>query len=50
MFQEDYIIKGVDLFSGFGGIFGLWLGWSAMSFGYFMIQALKTLNSITIFQ
>ena len=35
-----------DLLSGLGGAMGLWLGWSALSLGYFIIQALKTLNSV----
>ena len=39
-----------DLLSGFGGAMGLWLGWSALSLGYFIIQALKTLNGVTVFK
>ena len=45
---EDYIIKPVDLVSGFGGALGLWLGWSALSIGYLFIQFLKTLNNFTV--
>ena len=48
--QEDYIIKSVDLLSGFGGTMGLWLGWSVMSLGEFIIQTLKTLKTIISFQ
>ena len=46
--KEDYIIKGVDLFSGFGGTIGLWLGWSAMTLGDIFLEALKTLFKIRI--
>ena len=46
--QEDYIIKSVDLFSGFGGAIGLWLGWSAMTLGDILLEALKTLFKIRI--
>ena len=35
-----------DLLSGLGGAMGLWLGWSALSLGYFIIQAFKTLDSV----
>ena len=48
--QEDYIIKSVDLLSGFGGTMGLWLGWSVMSLGEFIIQTFKTLKTIITFQ
>ena len=47
--QEDYIIKSVDLLSGFGGTMGLWLGWSVMSLGEFIIQTFKTLKTIISF-
>ena len=46
--KEDYIIKSVDLFSGFGGAIGLWLGWSAMTLGDILLEALKTLFKIRI--
>ena len=48
--QEDYIIKSVDLLSGFGGTMGLWLGWSVMSLGELIIQTFKTLKTIMSFQ
>ena len=48
--QEDYIVKQVDLLSGFGGAVGLWLGWSALTLGHFLVQTVKTLNSVTIFK
>ena len=48
--QEDYIVKQVDLLSGFGGAVGLWLGWSALTLGHFIVQTVKTLNSVTIFK
>ena len=48
--QEDYIVKQVDLLSGFGGAVGLWLGWSALTLGHFLVQTVKTINSVTIFK
>ena len=36
--QEDLIVKRVDLFSGFGGAMGLWLGWSVMTLGHLLIS------------
>ena len=48
--QEDYIVKQVDLLSGFGGAVGLWLGWAALTLGHFLVQTVKTLNSVTIFK
>ena len=38
LYQEDYIIKGVDLVSGIGGAVGLYLGWSVMTFGNSLID------------
>ena len=46
--KEDYIIKSVDLFSGFGGAIGLWLGWSAMTLGDIVLEAVKTFINIPI--
>ena len=47
-YQEDYIIKGVDLVSGIGGAVGLYLGWSLMSFGMFLIDAIKSLKYLFV--
>ena len=46
--KEDYIIKSVDLLSGFGGAIGLWLGWSAMTLGDIVLEAVKTFINIPI--
>ena len=45
MFQEDYVVKSVDLISGIGGTLGLWLGLSFLSLGTFCIDTLKSLYS-----
>ena len=47
IFQEDYIIKEVDLLSGFGGAMGLWLGWSVMTLGDLFVTLVKTFKAIT---
>ena len=39
--QEDYIIQKIDLISGFGGVVGLWLGFSVMTLGEHFINAIK---------
>ena len=41
IFQEDYIIKGVDLLAGLGGAMGLWLGWSIMTLGELIVTLIK---------
>ena len=46
--KEDYIVKSVDLLSGFGGAIGLWLGWSAMTLGDIVLEAVKTFINIPI--
>ena len=47
IFQEDYIIKAVDLLSGFGGAMGLWLGWSVMTLGDLFVTLVKSFKAIT---
>ena len=50
MFQEDYVVKSVDLISGIGGTLGLWLGLSLFSIGTFIIQSIKSISSLKIFK
>ena len=45
IFQEDYIIKQVDLLAGFGGAMGLWLGWSIMTLGELIVTLIKALRA-----
>ena len=45
IFQEDYIIKQVDLMAGFGGAMGLWLGWSVMTLGELTVTLIKALRA-----
>ena len=50
MFQEDYVVKSVDLISGIGGTLGLWLGLSLFSIGTFIIQSIKSISSLKMFK
>ena len=50
VFQEDYVVKTVDLISGIGGTLGLWLGLSLFSIGTFIIQSIKSFCSLKMFE
>ena len=43
LLQEHYILHDEDLYSGIGGLVGLYLGWSILMIGDYFVKMLEAL-------